>query len=173
MNRIVYSNVFRFLILALFQVLILKQLSAEWSSFPYVNILIYPLFILLLPLGMKRWAQFLAAFLIGIIVDIFYNSPGVHAGDSVFTIYLRPYVLSWLEPRGGYNVNNSPTKDRMGMPWFIRYVSILLLAHCIFYFSLEVFTPVLWKEILLKILFGYVFSLAAIMIITVISNPKD
>ncbi len=173
MNKLIFSNVSRFILLVLFQVLILRRLSLEWSNFPYLNILIYPLFLLLLPLGMPRWSQFLLAFVLGLLVDLFYDSPGVHASASVFTIYFRPYVLNWLEPRGGYNVNHSPTKERMGFSWFLRYAGVLMLGHCLFYFAVDAFTPVLWQSILLKTALGYVFSMATILIITFIFNPQD
>ena len=173
MSKQFFSNLFRFVLLVFFQVLILRRLALEWPGFPYLNVLIYPLFLLLLPLGMARWRQFALAMALGLIVDIFYDSPGVHASASVFTMYLRPYVLSWLEPRGGYNVNHSPSKERMGFSWFLRYAALLMLAHCLFYFAVETFTPVLWQAILLKTLFGYVFSMIAILIVVFILNPRE
>ena len=163
-----------FFFLLLLQVLILRQVSLEWSAFPYLNILVYPLFILLMPLGMHRALQFLLAFVLGLAVDLFYDSPGVHASAAVFTVYLRPYVLNWLEPRVGYNVNHSPTKARMGFPWFMSYIGILMFVHCLFYFSVEAFAPIaFWKDILLKTGSGYVLSLLVILIITFIFNPQD
>jgi len=173
MNKLIYSNVFRFLLLVFFQVLILRRVALEWGSFTYVNILIYPLFLFLLPLETPRWLQFLLAFLLGLSVDVFYDSPGVHASASVFTIYFRAYVLKWLEPRGGYNTNYSPTKKRMGLPWFLRYTGILLFGHCLFYFAVDVFTPVLWQSILKNTLVGFAASMILILIITFIFNPEE
>lgn len=173
MSKQFFSNFFRFIFLVLFQVLILRRLALEWPSFPYLNVLIYPLFLLLLPLGMIRWRQFVLAVLLGMTVDAFYDSPGVHTSASVFTMYLRPYVLSWLEPRGGYNVNYSPNKERMGFSWFLRYAGLLMLAHCLFYFTVDTFALVLWQTILIKTLFGYLFSMIAILIVIFILNPRD
>ncbi|NJK82907.1 MAG: hypothetical protein HC912_02935 [Saprospiraceae bacterium] len=80
-------------------------------------------------------------FVLGIIVDYTYMSLGVHASATVFTAFVRQPVLRALEPKGGYNLNFSPTKARMGWAWFIRYVSIMMLVHLLFYFSMEIFTP--------------------------------
>lgn len=173
MSSIVFSNIFRFLFLVLLQVLVLRSLAMEWSGFPYLNILVYPLFIFLLPLGTRRWVQFLLAFAIGLTIDIFYDSPGIHASAAVFIAYLRPYVLRWLEPRGGYNINYSPTKSRMGGWWFFQYSALLMFPFCLFYFSVEAFNFADIGDILLKSVMGFVFSMIVILIITFIFNPKD
>ncbi len=173
MSSVIFTNIFRFVGLVLIQVLFLQRLSLEFPAFPYLNIFVYPLFILLLPFKTPRSAQLLLAFLIGMTIDIFYNSPGVHASASVFSAFCRPFVLYQLEPRGGYNINYSPTRHRLGLTWFIRYSSILLLAHLFFYFSVEAFTFFYIVNILLKTFLGFIFSMVFILIITFIFNSKD
>lgn len=173
MNSVLFSNIFRFVLLLLLQVLVLRQVALEWPQFPYINILVYPLFLFLLPLRTPRYLQFILAFGMGLLVDLFYDSPGVHASAAVFTIYLRYYVLKSMEPRGGYNINYSPTKRRMGLTWWLRYSSILLLAHCFVYFSVEAFTFFYILDILLKTGLGFLFSLTLMLIITAVFNPLD
>jgi hypothetical protein len=129
--------------------------------------------VLLLPIKTPRWAQFGIAFSAGIIVDIFYNSPGAHAGALVFCAYLRPYMLRALEPSGGYNLSYSPTRKRMGLPWFARYVSIMMLFHLTSYFTLHAFSFLSWKEILLNTFFGFNFSMGFILLLSFIFNPTD
>ncbi len=172
-SRTLFANVFRFLFLVLIQVLVLRRLALEWAGFPYVNALVYPLFLMLLPITLPRWGQFLLAFLLGISVDLFYDSPGIHASAAVFTIYLRPYILRWLEPRGGYNLNHSPAKSWLGYGWFFRYSASLLFFHCLFYFSVEAFNFANIGGTLLRILTGFFFSLIGIWIIVMIFNPKE
>lgn len=173
MNSTTIQNAVRFVFLLMVQVIILRRLSLDFPGFPYLNVLIYPLFILLLPLRTPRWAQFLLAFSLGMCVDLFYDSPGIHTSALVFTTYARHYVLRLLEPRGGYNITYSPTKQRMGLPWFLRYCSFMLGLHCFFYFSVEAFTFFYIFDILLKTLLGFIFTMILVLILTFIFNPQE
>lgn len=139
MSNIVFINIVRFLALYFLQVLILRPLSIGWEGFFYFNAHIYPLFILLLPLRISKPAMLLLAFLIGIAVDMFYDTPGMHAASLVFMAYARSYVLSYLEPREGYNVNYSPTKKRFGLTWFFQYASIMIALEVLFSFRGRVY----------------------------------
>lgn len=173
MNKTITNNVIRFLGLLFIQVLILKRISIGWEGFFYVNVILFPLFILLLPFRTSRPAELLLAFLIGICVDAYYESLGIHASASVFTAFMRPFILSWLEPREGYNVNHSPTLERMKFPWFFRYASILLLIHLGFYFSVEAFNFINILDIFLKVVFTYILSMSFILMVMFIFNPTD
>ncbi|MCP3932234.1 MAG: hypothetical protein GY705_24445 [Bacteroidetes bacterium] len=173
MNNIVLKNSIRFIGLVLFQVLILKRIVVGAPGFNYIHILVYPLFILLLPLRTPKVLVILLAFILGLTIDIFYDSIGVHASAAVFTAFLRPYILNFLEPRSGYNVNFSPTKARMGTMWFFRYSAILMVGHLFFYFSMEAFTFVYIIDILGKTFFSFLFSMIMLFILQYLFNPEE
>ena len=170
MNNAIFTNGLRFIGLLLLQVLVFQGFS---MSFTYIHIIIYPIFILLLPIQTPRTLAILLGFLMGIGVDIFYGSLGVHASATVFTAFIRPSVMSVLEPRGGYNVNFSPTKRRMGLEWFIQYSGILMFIHLFFYFSVEAFTFFYIGSILLKTAISFVLSMIFIIMYQYIFNPLD
>ncbi|MCB0519699.1 MAG: hypothetical protein H6577_08855 [Lewinellaceae bacterium] len=173
MNSVIVANVFRFFGLALLQGLVFQNVGAGWESFPYLHVIVYPIFILLLPLRTPRALIILLGFTIGFTVDIFYDSLGVHASAAVFTAFVRSVVLQFMEPRGGYNVNYSPTAARMGMGWFLRYSAILMFIHLFFYFSVEAFTFVYIVDILLKTIVSFILSMLFIIIYQVLFNPLD
>ena len=173
MSSITITNGFRFIGLLLLQALILKRISIGWEGYLYINILLYPLFILLLPFKTPAPLVIFLGFILGLAVDLFYSSPGIHASALVFTSFLRGIVLDQMEPRGGYNLTFSPTKERMGFNWFMRYSSILMLLHLFFYFSVEVFTFVYIFSILLKTFFSFIFSMLFVIIVMFLFNPKD
>ncbi|MBK7409955.1 MAG: hypothetical protein IPL49_20090 [Saprospirales bacterium] len=173
MNNIVLTNVFRFLGLLLFQGLILRRIEFDAGVWSYIHILVYPLFIFLLPLRTPRPLVIFSAFAMGILVDLFYYSPGIHASTATFLGFIRPQVLSWLEPRGGYNVNFSPTRARFGDNWFLRYSAILLAIHLFFYFSVEAFTFVFIGRILLNTLMSFVLSFFFIFGYMRVFDPLD
>jgi hypothetical protein len=173
MNSVIVANVLRFFGLALLQGLVFQNVGSGWEGFPYLNVIVYPIFIMLLPLRTPRALIVLLGFAIGFVVDIFYDSLGVHASAAVFTAFARSLVIQLMEPRGGYNVNYSPTAARMGMGWFLRYAAVLLIAHLFFYFSVEAFTFVYILDILTKTIVSFILSMLFIIIYQVLFNPQD
>ena len=173
MNNIVLTNVFRFLGLLLFQGLILRRIEFSTGVWSYIHVLIYPLFIILLPMRTPRTLLVFSSFAIGILVDLFYYSPGIHASAATFLGFIRPVVLSSLEPRGGYNVNFNPTRARFGNNWFLRYSTIMLLIHLFWYFSVEAFTFVFIGQILLNTLVSFVVSMFFIFVYMLVFDPLD
>ncbi len=173
MNSVYYKNIFRFLFLVLAQLLILKQIYLGEGFLSFFYFLVYPLFIFLLPLRTPRWLVLLLGFLLGITIDFGYNSLGVHTSAAVFTAFMRSPVLGLLEPRGGYNLNVSPTKVRMNWGWFIQYVSILLAIHLFIYFSVEAFTFYYLGTIVRETVSSFLGSISIILILQIIFNPKE
>ena len=173
MNSAVVTNVWRFLLLVLIQVLILKKISPDYGLFIYISVIIYPIFIMLLPIRTPHMLAIGLGFLLGITIDFFYDSIGVHASATVFIAFVRPYILAALEPRGGYNVNQSPTKKTLGINWFMVYSGILLFLHLFFYFSVEAFTFVYLGEIILRSVFSFFISMFFVIAYQYILDPKN
>ena len=123
MSDAIIANVLRFIGLFLVQVLILKNIDINTS---YVNLYIYPLLLIMLPIRINKLALLFIAFFLGLLVDLFYMTPGVHAAASVLIAFLRPALCDAMEPRGGYNQNHSPNKYNFGMGWFLQFSSILM-----------------------------------------------
>lgn len=173
MSGVVFTNIMRFIFLLLVQILILKQISFGLGWPIYLNIMLYPLFIMLLPFRIHLVALLPLAFLMGLSVDMFYDSPGVHASASVFIAFFRPLILSQISPRDGYNLSHSPTKKRMGTRWFLTYSSIMMLVHLFIYFSVDAFTFVYIGQILWRTATSFVFSMLFVIIVMFTFNPLD
>ncbi|MDA3906094.1 MAG: rod shape-determining protein MreD [Bacteroidales bacterium] len=129
------TNIIRFFIVLILQLLVFNNI--QFSG--YVNIYFYVLFILLLPFETPRWLMLISAFLLGLTVDIFSHSYGMHAAASVFISYLRPYVVYFIRSKKELDVGVLPTIGHMGFSWFLSYASILIFIHHFIYFFLEVF----------------------------------
>jgi len=168
MNLALLNNGIRFVILLLLQVIVFSQVRLGPLGPYYIDIIVFPLAYLLLPFRTPRELQFLLAFGIGLVVDLSMQSPGLHAGASVFTIAVRPIILRLLEPRGGYDKLHSPTLQRYKWPWFASFMSILSFVHILFYFSMEVFTPLFLGAILIKTLLSWFVSTLFIFLIVII-----
>jgi hypothetical protein len=147
MSDVIIINVLRFLGLFLVQVLVLINVEINTS---YVNLYIYPLFLLLLPIRIQKNLLLVIAFFLGIAVDMFYDTSGIHAAKCVFIAYSRSGVLSIIEPRGGYEANQAPTKRNFGATWFFQYVGIILFIHLFLIFILE--------ALVLVTIYAYLFN---------------
>ncbi len=173
MNRnAVIANIIRFIGFLLVQGLVLKRVTLE-LDLPYAQILLYPLFIMLLPLRMPRPLVILSAFAMGILLDWFNNSWGIHASASLVTAVARPFIFKRLEPRGGYTAAHAPNRERMGWDWFLRYSAFLLGLHLLFYFSVESFTFVYIGRILLKTVSSFMITMVFVLIYMQLFNPKE
>lgn len=173
MNNVLITNILRFVLLFLMQILIFKQLNIIHIGPVYPNIFIYPLFLILLPLTISRELLLLLGFLLGLTIDWFYDSWGLHASACVFLAFIRPFVLRSLEPKGGYNIIYGLTIRRYQITWFLQYCAWTMLLFLVFYYSMEVFTPVFILEIILKTISGFVASMLFIIIAMLIFNPLD
>lgn len=173
MNNPILQTAWRFIFLVLLQVLIFKRLSFGWEGFNYIHVFIYPIFILLLPFRTPRFLVVFLGFLIGITVDLFYDSPGVHASAMVFMAWIRPAILSMVEPRGGYDKNQSPAKKYQGINWFFSYSSAMIFGFLFWYFSVEAFTFVYIIDIFLRTVFSFFVSMVFILIYQFIFDPGE
>jgi rod shape-determining protein MreD len=131
----ILQNLFRFLFLVLLQVLVLNHI--QWSGF--VNPYVYILFILLLPYETPKWMVLVAAFILGLTIDMFNNTSGMHAAACVMLAFARPRILKLIAPRDGYESETKLTPFVMGFKWFVTYVSLAVLLHHFIYFYIEVF----------------------------------
>jgi hypothetical protein len=94
----------------------------------------------------------LVAFLIGIIIDSFSNTFGLHASSAVFMAYLRPMVFGWFTPKDSYSNSDSSPADSLENNWFFTAYSSLLLFHHAWFFLMESFKLNELGWILLKII---------------------
>ncbi|MRG47739.1 rod shape-determining protein MreD [Chitinophaga sp. SYP-B3965] len=158
---VLLRNIIRFILLILFQVVVLDRILIEQHVNPYL----YMLFILLLPFNLPRPALQLLGFLLGITLDMFSDTFGLHAAACVFIAYLRPFILNILSPQGGFEVTQrTPSVTSMGTSQYAIYVSVLVLLHNIVYFCLSVFSFADPLYLLLKIVLSTVVSLFLVLI---------
>lgn len=166
------SNVVRFVVLLFLQVFIFRQVSLGWGGADYIFVFLSPLFIALLPLRTPKPLVVIFAFLFGIGVDFFYETLGVHAAAATFCGYIRQFVLAILEPRDGYKVKASPDGKDLSPSWWLYYLAYLVAAYTLFYFSMEAFSPVFWKQIALKSLLTTPVSILLCGVFVVFLRPR-
>jgi len=128
--------------LLIFIVLIAAQLlvfnNIDFSG--YINPYVYVLFVLLLPFKTPKLVVLVSSFMLGLIIDLFMGTPGVHSTATVLMAFSRPGVMAMFSPREGYQTGTYPRLEQFGMEWFVKYSITLVLLHHFALFYLEVFT---------------------------------
>ena len=168
----IVNSLLRFLVLAIVQVFLFNQVAWGWGGKEYLFVFVYPLFIALLPLRMPRPLVILLAFLLGLTIDFFSETLGLHAGALTFTAYCRPLILQLLQPRDGYNIKAAPTSSDQGTGWMFRYLFLILLVHVPAFFLLQTFSIFFFSEIVIKTLVTLPASFLVTAIIVLLFNPK-
>lgn len=157
-NILTYPLLFVFMVLL--QVLILNNIQLSGFVNPYL----YILFILWLPVEMNKGLVMLISFLLGLSVDIFSNTAGMHAAASVFLAFCRPYILQFMAPREGYENAQVPGIQSFGFVWFVTFAGICVLLHHLFLFYLEVFRFSEFFSTLARVIASSIFTLVLIVL---------
>lgn len=141
MDRSLIIQAFRFITLILLQGLVFINIDLFHGR---MQALVYVLFVLMMPLRTPPLLVMGMAFLLGLGVDMFYNSPGVHASASVVIGFARSRILELLAPRDGYDMKDSADIGSLGVLWFMQYSFFMIVVHHLWLFLIEAFQ---WSSI--------------------------
>jgi hypothetical protein len=167
----IFPNIWRFIILVAIQALVLKQIPLFAGE--YFNILLYPLFIFFLPIEISTSMAMLLGFAVGLTVDMFYATPGLHASAGVFGAVARRILMLAFEPKGGYNGKEViPSAHYFGWAWFSQVSSLFFIAYLFWYFSVDAFHFVYFGSITLKTLASWLLSMIFVIFYGFMFNPK-
>lgn len=171
MNNFVFPNIWRFIGLVLLQVLVLQQVGSTVGA--YFNVLLYPLFILFLPIQLATPYAVLLGFAIGFAVDIFYGPLGLHASAGAFSGFARSIILTFFEPKGGYT-GKEPIASPAFFGWrkFLQVSALFFAAHLFWYFSVNAFTFVYFTTISLKTAAAWALTMIFVVLYGILFNPK-
>ena len=160
MIRYFSRHIINFIFLILFQVLILNNIQISG----YINPYLYVLFIILLPFETPKWMLLITGFMLGLSIDIFSNSMGMHAFATVLIAFLRPYIIKYIAPREGYDTGTQPNLNFFGADWFIKYAIILILIHHFALFFMEAFKFQQFFATLLRVILSSIFTLLLVVL---------
>lgn len=150
--------IIRFIILVLVQVLVLNNIQ----FLGYINPYLYILFILVLPVRMPRWATLLLAFGLGLTIDIFSNTGGMHAFATVLVTFLRTGVIKLFTSIDEGN-NPTPSFYTFGVSAFVKYVVVIVCIHHATLFLLEAFSFAHFWIILIKTILSSIVTILMIL----------
>ncbi len=154
-----WKYVIMFIVLVLVQVLVLNNIQISGFINPYI----YILFILLLPFNIQGYLLLGLSFLIGITIDIFGNTPGIHAGATVLLGFIRPGLANLISSRELIEKGTTPNMIQLGFANFIKYVIIAVLIHHLVLFFAETFSLSDILETILRWILSSFFSILIIL----------
>lgn len=157
---LVARNILRFLIVVLFQVLVMDNVMLNGYMIPWV----YLIFIMLMPFETPRWIVILSGFALGLGIDFLEHTPGLHTAATVLVSYLRSYILSLLAPRDDYEPETFPRVHYYGFLWFLKYTLLMVFIHHIALFYLEVFQLQNFLHTLLRVILSSILSASVIVL---------
>jgi rod shape-determining protein MreD len=157
---IIARNIFRFFAVLLFQVLVMDNVMINGYMIPYI----YLLFIILLPFETPRWVQLFSGFALGLAMDLFTGTAGIHTAATVLAAFIRPYLLGLLASRDGYEPDTFPRIHYYGFLWFLKYTILIVLIHHLALFYLEVFQLKFFFSTLLRVVLSTILTTSTIVL---------
>ncbi|MBX9808004.1 MAG: rod shape-determining protein MreD [Flavobacteriaceae bacterium] len=166
MNSAVLANIFRFILLLAVQITIFNNMNflGYISPYPYI------LFIILYPVNGNKSGLLVASFSLGLIMDLFSNSGGIHTTACVVLAYYRPYLFKFSFGLS-YEYQTIKLNDVV-TPERFSFVLLSVLIHHFILFVLEAFQFSFILDILLRTLLSTVFTIIICIIIIYLIKPN-
>jgi len=166
MNSIVLVNILRFIVLIAAQALLFNKFNFNG----YINPHPYILFIILYPVNGNKNVLLISAFLLGLIVDMFQDTAGIHATACLVLAYLRDYIFKFSFGLSyeyqTVKLNDSLTPERFS------FILIAVFIHHFILFLLDIFSvEYIWGTIL-RTLFSMIFTIILCIIIIYLFKPS-
>ena len=149
-----------FVVSVLLQVLFCNNILIARVIAPFI----YILFIILLPFDTPRSLLLFLSLALGLTIDVFTNTPGVHASATLIIGFLRPVILDLITSRETLESVPAPRVKTMGFHWFVTYTIFMVVIHHFFLFFIEAFTFDGFLLTLLRIILSSVLSIALILL---------
>lgn len=156
----ILRGVLYFIVFVLIQVLILNNIYYLRVATPFL----YLYFLIKLPTNVSKSAILIIAFVTGLTIDIFSNTPGMHAAACTFVGFFRAGLIRFFIgkelPEGAY-----PSYAVFGFGGFLRYVFSFILIHHLLLFLVESLTFLDPLLLLLRIISSTLLSFILIAVV--------
>lgn len=152
------ARFFEYLILFVLVTLLQLLLFDNIQISGYLNILIYPLFLLLLPMNISGFMLLILATVLGSFADIMAGTAGIHSIGTIFIAFMRPTLLKLIVRDDLLSSNMMPSSNVIGIKQFLQYSTLMMFI---------LFTVILLLE---RLTLDYLFfTILRIIISTIVS----
>jgi rod shape-determining protein MreD len=134
---------------------------------------IYIYVLLKLPVDMTRSSVIMLSFLLGLVIDIFSNTFGIHAAACSFAGFLRMPLLERFVDMKDLPEGSLPSYKLFGYGKFFRYALTLTALHHLALFVIESFTFFQPLQMIIRMISAILFSLLLILVMEAFNLGKN
>jgi rod shape-determining protein MreD len=166
MNSALLVNISRFVLLLAIQIIIFNNMNflGYISPFPYI------LFIILYPVNGNKSGLIASSFLLGITLDLFSNSGGIHATACLVLAYLRPSLFKFAFGLS-YEYQTIKLNDVI-TPQRFTFIFLSVIIHHFTLFILEAFQLSYILDTLITTILSTAFTVILCIIIIYLIKPN-
>jgi len=170
MNNILKNSI-RFVLFLLIQIIILNEVPPLHQ---FITPYLYFTFLLWLPFGTNRLTLTILGFVLGYSLDVFTNTPGLHAAAATLVGYVRPTILNLLlAQETSEEVNKKPSVGTMGWGPFLTYVFLLTFIHHFYLVLLEWLQFGNFTYFIGKVIATSLMSVLLILLVELVMNRRN
>lgn len=166
MNSTLLVNISRFILLLAVQIIFFNNMGFLGFIMP----LPYILFIILYPVNGNKSGLLVASFLLGLVMDIFSNSGGIHTTACLVLAFVRPSIFKFSFGVS-YEYQTIKLNDVL-TPERFSFILISVVVHHFTLFILEAFQVSFFLDILLRAFLSTIFTVISCIIIIYLIKPN-
>ncbi|MFT7251179.1 MAG: rod shape-determining protein MreD [Flavobacterium sp.] len=166
MNSSLLLNIFRFFILIALQVLVFNNIKL----FGYLDPFPYVLFIILYPVNSNRSLFLFISFLLGLSLDMFGDTGGIHATACLILAYIRPSIFRFSFGLS-YEYQTIKITEKISYDR-ISFIVLSVFAHHFLIYMLELLRFGLILDIFLRTLLNTVFTTIVCVLTIYLIKPN-
>lgn len=156
------SNPIKLIILFFVYVFIQVFFAKNLELFGIAFCFIYINYLLIFPLEIDKVLLLILGFVLGFLIDIFYDTLGIHSAACVLVAFIRPIVVRLMTSK--QEILAISIKEA-GFRWFLTYSLILVGIHHFILFVLQRFNFGMFPGTLLKSVASTLFTVLVIILI--------
>lgn len=154
-----------FVSLLVVQVLILNNVHLLGVGTP----LLYVYFAITFRRNFPKWLVLVSCFLLGLMVDVFSNTPGLASSVMTLVGLAQCYLMDMIAPRDSAEDLESSVKT-LGFSKFATLSGMLTLLYCMLFFAVETFN---FFDVLLWLVRSLVSAVLTMVLILAIESVRS
>lgn len=169
MSKTILQFIILTLVLILAQVLVFNHICLFNVAVPMVFIYV----IVRLPITLSINHLLTIAFFLGLVIDIFSDTPGMNALACTVLAMLRRPILRLYVPREEDLTRPEPTLQSLGTAVYLKYLLTMTLVYCSLIFIIEAFTFLYPLQLVLRIASSTVLSMLLMLGVDSLMTPRS
>lgn len=168
MSKSIFNLTILFFVLLLAQVVICNNICLFNVAVPIVFIY----FIIRLPLTLNINIVLTISFLMGLIIDMFSDTQGMHALSCTILAFTRKNIFRLYIPREEEIADGEVSIKSVGFIPYFKFLLTIVLTYCFLIFTIEAFSFFNIMRLISQIIFSTILSFVIILGIDRITNKQ-